>query len=115
MTKPALATPEPITLTDCFNINPERFNRVAVIKQAGLQVLHLSLAPGQALPRHNHPGHHVILQGLAGRISVKSDDGETVLEPGQILYLAGEGYVSPGNDGEAPAALLITLAKQSQA
>ncbi|HEX7021363.1 MAG TPA: cupin domain-containing protein [Trueperaceae bacterium] len=111
MTQATPTLPQPVTLSDYFKIDPERFHRTMVVRQPGLQVLHLSLAPGQSLPLHNHPGYHVVLQALQGTLTVQLEDHESTLEPGQLLHFAGELHVSPRNNQPTPAAMLITLAK----
>lgn len=93
--------------------DPETWKRVAVVRAPGLTVLHLALAPGQRVPLHRHPGHHVVLQGLSGLSTVQLDEEVLALGPQALLAFAGERAVSPYNDGDAPSALLITLARRS--
>lgn len=49
----------PLELESFFEVIPDRPNRKLLVQQPKLKVLHLTLAPGQALPLHKHPGCYV--------------------------------------------------------
>lgn len=112
MEPPAVPTTHPKNLIEPLEVDAERFHRIAIVQAPGLQLLHLTLAPGQAVPRHNHPDQHVVLQGLAGALVARFDSGDAVLRPGDVLEFPGEVHVAPRNDGTEPAAMLITLARR---
>lgn len=112
MDQPADPTIQPINLGDLVDVDPARFRRATVVQVPGLQLLHLTLAPGQAVPRHDHADHHVVLQGLAGTVVARFDDGDVTLHPGDVIEFAGDRHVAPRNDGTTPAAMLITLARR---
>ena len=100
-----------VDLSDFGEATQERFHRASVVRANGLQVLHLTLAPGQAVPSHNHPGQHVLLQGLKGVVAVNLNNEAIELHPGDLLHFSGEQPVSLRNDSGEPCAVLITLAK----
>lgn len=103
-------SPPPLDLERYFEVSVDRPNRKVLVQQNGLKVVHLTLAPGQALPPHKHPGCYVLLQGLSGTTTVQLEQGKAILAPQQLLGFSGEKSVSPRNDSDAPSALLITLA-----
>lgn len=100
-------------LENHFAPRAERFCRATALQRSGLYVLHLSLAPGQRVPLHRHPGHHVLLQGLSGKTTVQLENEQVVLKPQHLLAFEGECAVSPHNDGDAPSAVLITLVRRA--
>lgn len=108
----AVLSPTPLDLESFFEVSAERPNRKVLVQQPELKVLHLTLAPGQELPSHRHPGWHVLLQGLVGTTTVQLEQEEMPLLPQRLLSFSGERIVSLRNDSEAASALLITLAKQ---
>lgn len=101
----------PLELESFFEVTPDRPNRKLLVQQPNLKVLHLTLAPGQALPLHNHPGYYVLLQGLTGTTTVQLEQDETTLAPQHLIGFSGETHVSIRNGSDAPSALLITLAR----
>lgn len=102
-------------LAACFAPDPSSPSRRLLVKEPGLTVLHLTLAPGQAMPVHNHPGCNVVIQGLAGEATVWLDGEEQPLRAQELVRFSGERMVSPRNTSGAPAAVLITLAGVSGA
>lgn len=103
--------PAPLALESLFEVSAERPNRKVLVQQPGVKVMHLTLAPGQALPPHKHPGCHVLVQGLRGAPTVQLEGEEATLPPQHLLSFSGEVQVSLRNDGDAPSALLITLVR----
>lgn len=106
-------SPTPLDLAGFFEEAAERPNRKVLAQLPGLKVMHLTLAPGQALPPHRHPGYHVLLQGLRGTVTVRLEE-KASLAPQHLLYLSGDHLVSLRNDGDGPSALLITLVKHPE-
>lgn len=106
------ASPPDLVALGSFEIDADRPNRKVLVQQPGLKVMQLTLAPGQGLPSHRHPGWYVLLQGLRGTTTVQLEQEEVPLLPQRLLSFSGELPVSPHNDSEAPSALLITLVKQ---
>lgn len=98
--------PNPLNLD--FEVSAERPNRKVLVQQPCLKVVQLTLAPGQALPLHRHPGCSVLLQGLTGSVTVQLEE-KTTLAPQQLLGFSGDSLVSLHNDSAAPSALLVTL------
>lgn len=107
-------SPPPLDLESFFEVSTDRPNRKVLVQQSGLKVVHLTLAPGQVLPPHKHPGCYVLLQGLKGTTTVQLEQAEATLAPQQILGFSGETLVSLHNDSNAPSALLITLAEGNE-
>lgn len=93
-------------------VDPARFHRVKVLADAGLQVLHVTLAPGQHMPHHSHPGRQVLLHGLAGVTTLDLGSETIDLHANHLVYLSGEQTVSPRNDSSEPCAMLITLVRK---
>lgn len=122
--KPDAGPSAPLDLANLFEMRAERLNRKLLAQRPGLQVVHLTLAPGQGVPAHRHPGCHVLLQDLEGSPTVcitvsttgqlEEATQEAILLPQQLLYVDGDGLVSLRSAGDAPSALLITLVKREQ-
>lgn len=72
----------PLELKSFFEVTPDRPNRKALVQQPGLKVVHLTLAPGQALSPHRHPGCYVLLQALEGTITAQLEREDIPLSPG---------------------------------
>lgn len=98
----------PLALESFFEVSTDRPNRKALVQQPDFKVIHLTLAPGQALPPHKHPGCTVLLQGLRGTTTVQLEE-EATLPPQHLLGFSGNSLVSLKNDSDAPSALLVTL------
>lgn len=103
------AAPRPLDLTGFCTLDPARPNRVPLVGRPGLKVMHLTLAPGQGLPLHRHPGCQVLLQGLWGVSTVQFEDEAVTLKPQHLLAFSGERLVAPQNRSNEPSALLVTL------
>ena len=88
----------------------QRLHRASIVRTDGLQVLHLTLAAGQTVPSHRHPGQHVLLQGLKGSVVIDFGDETRELHPGHLLHFTGERPVSLRHGGGEPCAVLVTLA-----
>ena len=97
-------------LAACFAPDPSGPSRRLLVKEPGLTMLHLTMAPGQAMPVHNRPGCNVAIQGLEGEATVWLDGEEHALRAQELVRFSGERMVSPRNTWGGPAAVLITLA-----
>lgn len=106
-----MTTASPPSLVDLGSpeIDAERPNRKILVQQPSLKVVQLTLAPGQALPPHRHPGRYVLVQALEGTVTAQLEGEEIPLSPRQLLSFSGEGLVSLRNNRDAPSALLVTL------
>lgn len=97
-------------LEACFSLDQQSANKTLLVKTAELTMIYLSMAPGQGMPVHNHPGCTVAIQGMLGEATVQLNGEAQRLAPGQLLSFPGEWMVSPRNESGASAAVLITLA-----
>lgn len=98
-------------LNACFAPSTDGPSKKLLVKEPGLTMLYLTVAPGQAMPEHNHPGCHVTIQGMVGEATVLLDGEAHVLRSRELLCFDGGRTVSPGNRSSEPAAVLITLAE----
>jgi quercetin dioxygenase-like cupin family protein len=84
-----------------FNLDEEAFHLRGVpalardgrtartlVKDGPVRVTLIALAPGGEIPAHHADGP-VTIQPVWGRISIRTDSGERVLEPGDLLSLGG--------------------------
>lgn len=106
------ASPAQLTDLGSVEIDTNRPNRKLLVQQPGLKVMHVTLAMGQRLPPHRHPGCYVLLQALEGTTTVQLEGDGTTLSSRQLLSFSGENLVSLWNDSNATSVLLITLVKQ---
>ena len=97
-------------LEACFAIDEVAANKTLLVKTSELTMIYLSMAPGQGMPVHNHPGCTVAIQGMLGEATVQLNGEAQRLAPGQLLSFPGDCMVSPRNESAASAAVLITLA-----
>lgn len=80
---------------------------VALFKSTDLEVMRLVLRAGKSLPPHRVPGE-ITIQCIEGALEVTFEGGAQVLQPGQMLYLAGG--VSHGVKALQDASALVTVA-----
>lgn len=106
------ASPPQLVDLGSFEVETNRPNRKVLVEQPGLKVMHVTLAPGQGLPPHRHPGCYVLLQALEGTTAVQLEGDEATLSSRQLLSFSGENLVSLRNSGDVASVLLITLVKQ---
>lgn len=99
-----------LDLESCFSLADTAANKKLLVKTPQLTMLYVSMAPGQGMPVHNHPGCTVAIQGMVGEATVLLDGVRHVVGPQALLSFSGELMVSPRNESAAPAAVLITLA-----
>jgi quercetin dioxygenase-like cupin family protein len=91
--------------------------RSALLRRASLRLVHVQLAPGEEVPEHRHPGNNVLIQGLAGTLTVafagETAESETAeVSPGQLLLASGETPVALRNHSDEEVTALVTLVKQ---
>lgn len=103
-------SPTRVSLASCFSIDETEACKTLLVKTPQLTMLYLSMAPGQGMPVHDHPGCTVAIQGMVGEATVLLDGKTHRLAPGELLSFAGECQVSPRNESPADAAVMITLA-----
>ncbi len=70
-------------------VPPGTFSATALFKSRDLEVIRLLIPAGKGMPPHRVPGE-ITLQCVAGRVEIGMDDSTARLEPGQLLYLAGD-------------------------
>lgn len=79
-------------LAACFAPDPSGPSRRLLVKEPGLTMLHLTMAPGQAMPVHNHPGCNVAIQGLEGEATVWLDGEEHALRAQELVRFSGSAW-----------------------
>lgn len=84
----------------------------ALFKSSDLEVMHLVLTAGKALPPHKVPGE-ITIQCIEGALDVTAEGGSQVLRSGQLLYLAGG--VVHGVTALEDASALVTVALKKPA
>lgn len=73
-------------------------------------ILRITIAPGAALPDHNHPYMNAGVL-LSGRLTVKTETGKTLrLEAGDALSEVVGTWHYGSNPGDEPAVILVTYA-----
>jgi quercetin dioxygenase-like cupin family protein len=80
---------------------------VALFKSADLEVMRLVLLAGRSLPPHSVHGE-ITIQCIEGALEVALESGTQVLQPGQMLYLAGG--ASHGVKALQDSSALVTVA-----
>jgi quercetin dioxygenase-like cupin family protein len=83
-----------------------------LIKTYDVEVIRMILPAGKEVPSHALPGE-VLLQCLEGRVEVRTDEGCSTLEAGQLLYLAGQ--QAYGLQAVVGSSLLFTILLQHKA
>lgn len=68
---------------------PDGFSATALFKSRDLEVIRLLIPAGKGMPPHRVPGE-ITVQCVTGQLEIGLDDGSALLEPGQLLYLAGD-------------------------
>ena len=82
----------------------------ALFKTDELEVMHLVLHAGKALPPHKVPGE-ITVQCIEGIIEFTADGRVCTLHAGELLYLPGGVVHSLVGVGDASALLTIVLRK----
>lgn len=81
----------PAIVHDWAKLSPEQLNPFArrqAIHSGRMTVARLFLAAGAVVPRHSHENEQITLLEK-GRLKFLFDDGETVLNAGQVLQIPG--------------------------
>jgi quercetin dioxygenase-like cupin family protein len=81
----------------------------ALVRSADFEVMRLVLASGKSVPEHHVPGEFTV-QCLEGTVEVQAHGQQIVLEPGRLVYLAGnEPYALHALED---ASLLVTMLRK---
>lgn len=67
----------------------------------------LSLADGESIPPHQHPGETILFQVLDGKISLLLGDEEHDLTVGDVARFSGDQDISPSATTDARALLVF--------
>lgn len=82
---------------------------VALFKSTQLEVMRLVLATGKSMPEHRISGE-ITIQCIEGVLDVQVDGISSLLQSGQLMFLAG--HVPHSVTALAPASALVTLVLQ---
>ncbi len=89
-------------------VQPGALSAAALFKSRDLEVIRLLIPAGKGLPPHRVPGE-ITVQCVSGQLEIGLDDGTALLEPGQLLYLAGDAMHSVRAITDACALVTIAL------
>jgi quercetin dioxygenase-like cupin family protein len=89
-------------------VTPGALSANALFKSRDLEVMRLLIPAGKGMPPHRVPGE-ITVQCVSGQIEIGLDDSSTLLEPGQLLYLAGDAMHSVRAVTDACALVTIAL------
>lgn len=80
----------PGEIVDIRHVDPPRASAgtTTVLKTHDVEVLRMVLPAGKDVPMHDVP-RETIVQGLEGRVEIRTDARRCTLEPGHLLYLEG--------------------------
>jgi quercetin dioxygenase-like cupin family protein len=70
-------------------VPPGALSATALFKSRDLEVIRLLIPAGKGMPPHRVPGE-ITVQCVSGQVEIGLDDGTALLQPGQLLYLAGD-------------------------
>ena len=77
------------------------------------KTIRLSLAAGERVPEHEHPGRTVLFHVLEGAVDVALDGDARSVEAGEVLRFEGESAVEP--TARADSVALVVLAPRPEA
>lgn len=86
---------------------PGALGSTALFKSRDLEVIRLLIGAGKGLPPHRVPGE-ITVQCVSGEVEIGLDGDRAVLQPGQMLYLAGDALHSV--IAITDACVLVTIA-----
>lgn len=86
-------------------------SRTPLLRRAGWRLVHVQLAPGEDVPEHRHPGSDVLIQTLAGTLTVALEGETAEVSSGQLLIASGETPVALRNRSAREVMALVTLIK----
>ena len=99
-------------LTAAMRPEPTSAGKSFLVREPGLTQVLLTMAPGQGMPVHDHPGATVSILGLVGQATVYLEGVPNPVKERELISFPGEHQVSPRNDSDALAVVLITLAER---
>ena len=70
-------------------VPPGALSATALFKSRDLEVIRLLMPAGKGMPPHRVPGE-ITIQCISGQVEIGLDDSTALLQPGQLLYLAGD-------------------------
>lgn len=70
-------------------------------------VVRLSLAAGESVPEHSHPGRTVVCNGLEGELTLRLDGDGHDLAAGDLVRFSGDRDVSPVARTDCEALLVL--------
>jgi len=71
------------------------------------RTVRLSLAAGESLPEHDHPGVDVLLVGLEGHLTVEIDGEPYDVRENDVLRVAGERRIEPRAREDSTALVIL--------
>jgi quercetin dioxygenase-like cupin family protein len=95
-------------------VTPGAFSATALFKSRDLEVIRLLIPAGKGMPPHRVPGE-ITVQCVSGQVEIGLDDSTALLEPGQLLYLAGDAMHSVRAVTDTCALVTIALAAPASA
>ena len=95
-------------------VAPGALSSTALFKSRDLEVIRLLIPAGKALPPHRVPGD-ITIQCVSGQLAIGLDEATTTLQPGQLLYLAGDAVHSVLAVTDACALVTIALVASPRA
>jgi quercetin dioxygenase-like cupin family protein len=82
-----------------------------VFPDAEPKTIRLTLAEGEAVPAHTHPGRDIVVYLLEGAIDLALGDESTQVFAGDIARFEGEQEIAP--HATEPSTALIVLAERA--
>lgn len=82
----------------------------AVVFAADPRTVRLSLAAGEGVPEHRHPGKSIVFHQLEGEITVHLDGEAHHLTPGELLRFDGERSIEPRAQTDSTSLIVLAPA-----
>lgn len=98
-------------LKDFQEFSEEKFTKRVIYNQGEGTAFVLNFMPGQALPKHKHPGTELYLQVLQGEGTLIMDGNESHIDYGDIVYCVGEEELAFENNSDQKTSLYVVLGK----
>jgi quercetin dioxygenase-like cupin family protein len=95
-------------------VPPGALSATALFKSRDLEVIRLLIPAGKGMPPHRVRGE-VTVQCVSGQVEIGLCDSTTLLESGQLLYLAGDAMHSVRAVTDACALVTIALVAPTRA
>ena len=77
------------------------------------RTLRLELDEGEERPEHNHPGKEILLFVHEGRLNLRLDGEDNVVEDGDAIRFSGEREISPRAVKDTVALLVFVEAEEA--